>query len=160
MSGECLDQQYDQVAISSFFACERTYDKLIHAALKIIAVKFECVILTLEWLKYASDQIWTVRLKLIWVTSYSNLKAYTQAILLNRRLYTPFLQQFFAFDLGPKHCCIQICMKLEWFIIRNGFSWWIYIKCFHFDLRRKNCSVRFYTKIWKLIFYTVVPWGE
>ena len=37
----------------------------------------------------------------------------TQAILLKRRLYTPFLQQFLAFDFGPKHCCIQIYLKLE-----------------------------------------------
>ena len=37
----------------------------------------------------------------------------TQAILLKRRLHTLFLQQFFAFDLGQKHCCIQIYQKLE-----------------------------------------------
>ena len=43
----------------------------------------------------------------------ANGKDGTQAILLKRRLYTPFLQQFFAFDLGPKHCCIQIYLKLE-----------------------------------------------
>ena len=37
----------------------------------------------------------------------------TQAILLNRRLYTSFLQHFSAFDLRPKHCCIQKYLKFE-----------------------------------------------
>ena len=39
--------------------------------------------------------------------------ANTQAILLKRLCYTPFLQEFSAFDLGPKHCCIQFYLKFE-----------------------------------------------
>ena len=41
------------------------------------------------------------------------LNEFTQAILLNRRWYTPFLQHFFAFDLEPKHCCIQFYLKFK-----------------------------------------------
>ena len=37
----------------------------------------------------------------------------TQAILLKRRCYTPFLQEFSAIDLGPKHCCIQFYLKFK-----------------------------------------------
>ena len=34
--------------------------------------------------------------------NFSMFVKFTQAILLNRRLYTPFLQKCFAFDLEPK----------------------------------------------------------
>ena len=74
-----------------------------------------------------------------------------------RRCYTPFLQQFFAFDLEPKHCCIPFYLKLEWFIIKSWFSCWICIEYWQFDLRRKHCRIRFYTKISESTLNTVVP---
>ena len=84
-------------------------------------------------------------------------KRSTHAILLKRRCYTPFLQQFFAFDLPPKHCCIPFYLKLEWFIIKNWFSCWICIEYFQFDLRRKHCRIQFYMKISESTLNTVVP---
>ena len=53
----CTDHKLYFCSCITFLSVSVVVIKLIPAGLKIITVKFECVIVILEWLKYAWDQI-------------------------------------------------------------------------------------------------------